>query len=297
MNASSQRLCAWAGPGAVILFFIGFGGFAGFLPPPSPAAGLQQIADIFSAHTNSIRFGLLLSMFAAALFAPLVAVISVQLKRIEGEHTPLSNTQLALGSLLVVFFIFPVMWWQTAAFRPESARSPEGIQLLNDLAWIPFVGVVSTGVIQALGVGLTILQDTRDVPIFPRWLGYYSLWSALIFVPGGIIVFFKSGIFAWDGLIGFWTVLAVFALWVLLMSFAVLRAINAQNVEYRRLDCRLRRDIINRSVSTWPDAIFRTTGPGPEGTSVQAKTNYRGRLLLGRPFQRPTTMVSRGKFS
>jgi len=229
MNASSQRLCAWAGPVCILVFFIGFWPVAGFMPPPSPNAGAAEIAAFYRDNTTSIRLGLVLGMFAASLLGPWSAGISVQLKRIEGQHSPLTYTQLVLGAALPLIFIFPMMTWEVAAFRP--GRPPDQTLLLNDLAWLPFVGVVFTGVPWALAIALAILKDARPVPIFPRWSGYLTLWVTLIFVPGCLCVFFKTGPFGWNGVLTFWMVILVFALWLLTFSWLMLAAIGRQRRE------------------------------------------------------------------
>ncbi|HTK67380.1 MAG TPA: hypothetical protein VL595_33710 [Pseudonocardia sp.] len=39
------------------------------------------------------------------------------------------------------------MFWQIAAYRDDT--SPELVRLLNDMVWVPFVGMTSTAVVQA----------------------------------------------------------------------------------------------------------------------------------------------------
>lgn len=202
---------------------------AGFIPPPSPHDTALQIAHIFRAHPTRIRFGLVLTMFGAALLGPFAAVITVQMKRIEGRHSPLAYLQLALGALLVIEFIIPVMVLQAAAFRPELA--PATIRTLDDLGWLLFVGAPSTAVVQAIIIGVTILQDDRERTVFPRWGGYMSIWAGLLFIPGGIIVFFKHGAFGWNGLATWWLGLTAFGIWLVALTVLLLRAIRHQAEE------------------------------------------------------------------
>lgn len=216
-----QRLFAWCGPVLMVLFLTGFGPIAGFLPPPSPEDSAGEIVAFFEDDTTMIRLGLWLTTIAAALFAPWMVAITLQMKRIEGRVAPLSYLQLALGAIFVLEFIFPLMIWQAAAFRP--AEDPELTHRLNDLGWLMFVGVVSTGVLEAVTIGVAILSDRREQPVFPRWAGYLNLWCALTFVGGGLCVFFKSGPFAWNGLIAWWLLLVGFGIWMIAMSVCLLR--------------------------------------------------------------------------
>ena len=229
MNATTQKVCVWCGVAMVVVWVFGFWIFAGFVPPPSPNKNAEQIADVFRGHTNLIRFGLLLSVFGSPLLMPFFSTLSVQMKRIEGQHAPLSYLQLTLGAMLVLEFLFPLMILQGAAFRPE--RSPEAIQTIDDIAWLLFLGLVTTGVLQFIVVGAAILQDQRPDPIFPRWAGYYNFWAGLIFAPGGLCVFFKSGPFAWDGLFVWWIPLGNFSIWIAIMTVLLLKAINRQAQE------------------------------------------------------------------
>lgn len=228
MNKTSQVFGAACGPLCAIGWILGFWCFAGFIPPPEPSAGPDEIVAFYQSNTNSIRLGLTILMFAGAFYAPWTAVITVQMKRIEGTHSPMAYTQLALGAVFVLVFILPVMMWETAAFRPEG--SPEIVQRLNDLGWITFLNPVSTIFVQGLAIAVVIFQDKRSEPVFPRWAAYFNVWSVLVFLPGALLVFFKSGPFAWNGLLAWWIPLGVFTIWMLTMSWLLYRAIQQQSL-------------------------------------------------------------------
>jgi hypothetical protein len=216
---------AWSGIIFLALFTIGFVALAQFIPPPSPAAGADEIAQMFHDDRDLIRFGLILSQGAAAFLAPWAVLIAIQMRRIEGRYSLLAWTELALGAIFVLEFIYLIFFWQVATFRDTT---PEIIQTLDDMAWIPFVGLSSTIVMQAAVIGVAILLDRRQRPIFPRWLGYFSLWAALMYTPGSFNVFFKDGVLCWRGLIGFYIPIAVFAVWMLVLSWWLLKAVDHQ---------------------------------------------------------------------
>lgn len=226
MNRNSQLICAWAGPLGIALSGIGLWPIAHFFPPHLPSASATTIAALYQQDANMIRLGMLLLMIGAALWAPFIAAISIQLKRIEGASPVMAYTQLAAGAIGVIVLTAPVMVFTAAAFRPE--RAPELTQLLNDLGWLLLVMPFGPAAVQLLAIGLAILADTRAGPIFPRWLGFFNLWVATLFVPAGLVTFFKTGPFAWNGLFGFWIPAAVFGAWVAAMFLALLRAIGDQ---------------------------------------------------------------------
>jgi hypothetical protein len=112
-----------------------------------------------------------------------------------------------------------------ASFRPE--RDPQLTQTLNDLAWIPFIMVFPPVMIQALSIAVAILNKP-DQDVFPRWLAYFNVWCAVLFLPAVLIPFFKRGPFAWHGLLEFWLAAVVFFGWFAVMTVGLLGAIKRQ---------------------------------------------------------------------
>jgi hypothetical protein len=73
-----------------------------------------------------------------------------------------------------------------------------------------------------------VFIDMNQTPIFPRWVAYLDIWVAVVFIPTGIITFFTTGPFTYAGLLGFYLPLGVFAIWLIAMPYAVIRAIRAE---------------------------------------------------------------------
>jgi hypothetical protein len=63
---------------------------------------------------------------------------------------------------------------------------------------------------------------------FPRWLGYYGLWFGSISEFGVLATVFKSGPFAWNGIVPFWFAIVSYTVWTVLLIFTLLRAIRNQ---------------------------------------------------------------------
>jgi hypothetical protein len=83
--------------------------------------------------------------------------------------------------------------------------------------------------LQVAIVGLCILSDQRAEPIYQRWIGFASLWTAVLFVPGALIPYFKHGPFTWRGLVGFWLPATMFFVWYVLMWLSTVRTIKRGN--------------------------------------------------------------------
>jgi len=230
MNITSQRWCAYGGFAFMGLFLAGLL-VAGFMPPsPDPGSSAHEMAQFFRDNALRIRVGLSICCIGTGFLAQWAVAISVQLARVEGRRfTPLAWTQMIIGGLFVLEFLLPFLILQAAAYRPD--RSDEAIQSLIDTGWIMFGTGVGPVVLQGIIIGVVILRDQRPNPIFPRWAGYFSIWAVLITATGGLIPFFKTGPFTWQGLLAWWLPLPVFGSWMFVVTWLVLRAIKRQETE------------------------------------------------------------------
>jgi alcohol dehydrogenase (NADP+) len=188
-------------------------------------AGRLGAADF----ANTTRLGSVVLILAASMTAPYFAAIATQMMRIEGRFAALSITEVVAGTGVYIFVVLPALLFSVAAFRPD--RSPDLILLLNDMAWMIFVMAFGPAIIQNFVIGIAILSDRNKIPSFPRWLGYFNLWVGLLFMPGGMITFFKSGPFAWNGFIAFWIPAGIFGIWFMIMTPMLLKAIKHQEAD------------------------------------------------------------------
>jgi len=226
MSYSVQRAMAWSGLGLIVLTFAGFI-LARLLPVP-PGANLtaDQIADFYSAHPTTTRLGFLLASVGLCLLGPMVALITTQMLRIDGAPAGLAQLQQIGGICVIIVTVIPTTMMNVAAFRPD--RNLIAIQTLNDLAWLLFVTPIGLFFLQEVPIGVAILMDRSAQPVFPRWVGYANLWVPFTFLPALLPFFFKTGPFAWQGLLVFYLGLATFGAWVVIMVWALLRAVREQ---------------------------------------------------------------------
>jgi hypothetical protein len=222
MTERHQRLCIWAGISFAPVFLIGFAVVAGFIPPPAPSMTADEVAYMFIHERDRIRIGIWIATAAAPLLAFYVAALTHQIRKIAGADSPLATAQLVAGACLILEFIFPQLVWQTAAYRGE--RSAETVQMLNDLAWLPFVGVVGTAMVQMAIIAIVVLQDPRHESLLPRWSAYLSIWAALGVASGSLVVFTHSGPVAWNGIVAWYLLCVAFFVWMVAMTWLMLRA-------------------------------------------------------------------------
>jgi hypothetical protein len=190
------------------------------LPPWSPQDTPAEVASSYSGDLARIRVGMLLLMLSALFAMTFTAAICDRLRELEGRTGVLCWTAGLGGAAVMVLTFYPATFWLVAAYRPD--RDPQLTQLVNDIAWLQFIGGVTIFLALPIAVMLASFLDERPRPVFPRWFGYYSLWTMLLVLPDQLLFFFHHGPFAWNGLFGLWIPAASFGTWFFVM-FAVLR--------------------------------------------------------------------------
>jgi hypothetical protein len=241
-----QLWCIYSAVPFAVLFLIGWVVLAGFAPPPSPMDNPAQIAAFYTNNLIGIRVGLVLSMFCSALLFPWGGAVNVQIMRIEGSRSPLQWGWIAAQGCIVIEFVYPCCFWLAAAFRPEDAAR---VQAFNDLAWLPFLGVVCTGMFQMAALGVVTLRDPREDPVYPRWFAFFQIWCAFGVACTAVIFFFKTGPLAWNGVVGFWIPVFAYFGWVVVTTIMTARAIYRDD----EADFQLDSGIANRFVALEAD--------------------------------------------
>jgi len=216
-----QMFGAWSGIYYSVLLLIGWWLVADFVPAHLPSAGKEEIAAIFQQDTMKIRIGMVICMFAAMFMIPFGAAVSTQIARIEGKAGVLTYSCVmgCFGNAMLSFY--PPIWWLIAAYRPE--RSAEIIYIFNDVAWLQFIGGLTVFLPILGSMAIAALIDKSEDRVFPRWSGYLCIWIFVLTLPGQLLFFFKTGPFAWNGLIAFWVPVTVFFVWFV-VTFYLLRS-------------------------------------------------------------------------
>jgi hypothetical protein len=223
-----QLWCVYSAFVFIAVFLIGWVGLAGFVPPPSPNDTAAHIAQLYRDRLIPIRVGLVLSLVASALLLPWGGAICAQMMRIEGSRAPLTWAWIAAQGCVVIEFVYPCTFWLVAAFRIEDETR---VQTFNDLGWLPFLGIVCTGMFQMVALAVLTIRDRRPDPVFPRWFAYFQLWCALgVSLTFGVYIF-KSGPMAWNGALGFWIPVTFYFIWVVVTTLVTARAIKRDHAD------------------------------------------------------------------
>jgi len=224
-----QRGLVWSGPAMIGILLVGFGFIAGYIPPQPPTLPPETLVGVYAEDVNAIKVGMVLSMLASALLVPWGVAISGQLKQIDGAKA-LADVQMASCALVSLEFITPIGVWMAASYRADETL-PQVTRAFHDLGWLLFMTVIWSFWVQLVCIAVAVLLDRRERPILPRWIGYLNLWVAVLITPGAIVLFFKSGPFAWNGIVGFFCPLAGFILWFCPMAVVMHKNLTRQIAE------------------------------------------------------------------
>lgn len=228
-NIKAQWVSLWTGPVVGIILLVAMLAFPAFWPPMSPTMSADEVAAFYSEHTAWIRFSQVTFNLCGILILPFFMVIVVQMKRMQNQSHVFAYCYLTAVVSGATIFALSNIFFLVAAFRPD--RNPELIMVLNDLAWIVFIAPVGMVVAQFVLLALAVYFDDGPTPVFPRWVGHYSLATAVAMVPAAGAAVFQTGPLAWDGLLSFWVRNGAYAMFVVVMFFVVRRAVLRQALD------------------------------------------------------------------
>lgn len=227
IHTGIASVMAWSGIVLVISLVVAQGWLMGFIPPPSPAMSAEEIAQIYIDRKLAIRVGTLIECIGFTFYLTWSLSIVFFMRQMERGMPILSYTAIANAGGGYVFFLLMPITWAALAFRPE-ALDPAILQLANDYVWFIFILSWPPFAIFMILIAIAVLDDHNKPSIFPRWVGFFNLWTAVLIIPAGLVEFFTAGPFAYDGAISFWFVWIVFFGWIVGMSAITLRAIAAE---------------------------------------------------------------------
>jgi hypothetical protein len=230
MSERSQKVLVWwaliftAIYGVTLMFLLDM------IPPPSPKLSANEIAQWYAERHDEVRIGAVIAGWSSAFMLPLSIVIGIQMSRQEPGRKVWSITTIAAGSMMSIFLVLPPLFWGVAAFTPS--RAPEITALMHELAMLTLTTTDQYYIFMWVGVAVICLLPTRVTHSpFPRWFGYLTIWIAIMFEAGAIAFLPRTGPFAWNGLLVFWSPLTLFGVWIGVAAYLLLKALNRQLAE------------------------------------------------------------------
>jgi hypothetical protein len=231
MSERSQRVLVWWGVIFVVIYGIAFALLLDMVPPPSAKMSANEIAAWYAERHDQVRIGAVIAGWTGAFLVPLTVVIAIQMARQEtGPPTRKIWSLLTVcgGAMMSIFLVLPPLFWGVAAFTPS--RTPEVTALMHELGMLTLVTTDQYYIFMWVAIAVISLRATTVVHSpFPRWYGYFTIWTALMFEAGAIAFLARTGPFAWNGLLVFWSPLALFGAWVGVTAYLLLKALRQQS--------------------------------------------------------------------
>jgi hypothetical protein len=227
-----EMIGVWCGPLFVLIFVICFGILGQNLPQPiSPASDANTIAAYYVAHNGDLRLGWMVCLVFISLYMPWSAQISNQMTHIERHSRFLTYLQLIGGALTVFVVSFGMLCWGVAAFRPD--RDANIVQMLHDIGWLSLETQWALTTMQMLAMAFVGLADKREQPLFPRWVCWLTIWCGLSFAPASFTFYFKTGPFAWNGLLSYYVPYPAWLVWCVVASIYMSRDVARRGQPWR----------------------------------------------------------------
>jgi len=226
-SARSQQALIFIALAFLVIYFVCYAFLIRLFPFPSAALPAAQVAEFYRVNAIPIRIGAAICSWTGAFMLPLAIVISIQLARLERGFPIWAMVEFAGGIMMTVFTVFPPLIWGTAAFSPE--RDPSATQIFHEFGNLGFITTDQYFVFQFAAVAIVSLTQKVDAfSPFPRWLGYFTIWTTLVIEVGVAGFLPKSGPFAWNGMFVFWLPIMMFGTWIWSVAILMLRAIKRQ---------------------------------------------------------------------
>ncbi|OBH05900.1 hypothetical protein [Mycobacterium sp. E1747] len=227
ISIRSQIIILWWSIAFMILYSLAMLFLLRMVPPPPATDTANQVARWYTERQTPIRIGATISGLTAAFMLPFWAVVAIQVSRQEQGHKIWTLLAAAAGTMMTLFIMMSPICWGVAAFEPQ--RSPEITAVVHQLGLLSFVTTdqISPFCWAAVAVICFLPQPAPHSP-FPRWLGYFTAWTALVFEVGATSFNFHSGPLAWNGLLVYWLPLVFFGIWLMVMCPLMFKSLKLQ---------------------------------------------------------------------
>lgn len=222
--------CTWI---FTLLTVVGWLGLAGFITPVPADAGMEATKQYFSVDNRwGVLIGCTLFYIAAGMLTPSSIQFGIMLSKIEGRWPIWSLTTAVCGIFISLIVFFNACAWMVAAYRPET--SADVIQSWYDWAWFAFLlGWIYLS-IEMIATAVVELQDQRETPMVPRWFSWFTIAGGVAIVTAAGPAFFKSGPFAYHGLLAFYMPVVVWGAYLNLNAWFMYQELNREEAAQAR---------------------------------------------------------------
>jgi hypothetical protein len=228
MTARSQRILLWWGLTFTVIYGLVWWRLFHMMPPPTAKWSADEIARFYVHNGSEIKIGATIAGWTSGFMVPIAVVVAIQIARHEDGKPVWASLALAGGALMSIPLMLPPIFWGVAAFTPTRAHDVTAI--MHELAMLTFVTTDQYYIFMWVAIAVVaLIPNTVAYTPFPRWFGYYTAWTALMFEAGAVAFLTRSGPFAWNGLLAFWSPVVTFFAWIIVMAVLLFKAIASQD--------------------------------------------------------------------
>lgn len=224
------KLMAWTGPVFFIGFFVMWGLVAGNFPPMPASTEPQAMWQHYKDLQTEIAIGMSLCMVLGSCYMTFGAAVSRVMRRIEGPEGMLANLEMMGATITYCPIVIACGTWLTTALQIDKL-SPDMVQTLYYLAWMIIDLAYMVTSWQIIAAAIVFLRDKRERKLVPAWVSWWGFVTVATFFPVSLIPFFKTGPFAFHGLFNFWIAFCTWYIWIVSMSFFIIRAVGRIEIE------------------------------------------------------------------
>lgn len=228
-NIASQKMGLYCNLAFVALTVIGWLGIAHFWAPAPADLGLDATKVWFSeTYRWHTIIGCTIFYIGAGLLTPGSIQFTIMLSKIEGRYPLWSITTGVCGIFISLIIFFNCCAWIVCSYRAETAA--DVIQSWYDWSWFAFLLGWIYLIIEMISTGIVELMDKRPVPMIPRWFTWLTLASGATLITAAGPAFFKSGPFAYHGLLAFYLPVVIWGTYIFGTTLFMLKELGRATV-------------------------------------------------------------------
>lgn len=219
-----MKALAWCGPLWLISYLITWGIMGHQLPPPNQTLDATDfVNNFYVANRTSIEYGMALAAFFGVFYLPWSIALSLQMW--QREKLPVLSIMQLAGAIPTAFLISctAAIWVWCAHWAGQPGIDPQLIKTIHFVTWYVFDMTYNITNVQIFGCGLFALLDKTKPTIFPAWLGWVAIATALSFLGETVMPMFDHGALAIDGWWNFDVGFATWFVWFAVFSVYVLK--------------------------------------------------------------------------
>jgi hypothetical protein len=225
-----QVICWWS----IIIFYQIFGLIFDYLTQimrpliPGPGLSPDAIMAFTLGNATHMQIGTVLLALFLGIASMGTGIVVVQMRRMSGIGPVLAYGYLACGTVAALPGCYLCgLLFSVAAFRLD--RDPQIVAMLYDAGFVGFIGCLGFFITQYVVFAVAIFLDKRG--IFPKWLGYVTIWNLVTELVAAPVWIFKRGAYAWNGVLSFYLGVVIFVVWIVALITYLKKAINKQPLD------------------------------------------------------------------